>query len=108
MSAFGAMGLSFRPYNGAKGKGSHMSDYETTLAVYRAQIAALEARALETRLAGFNADTDYETNQRKADRLEEEARGLRILLPEIMRVTFGEECDDETEAEEPDDKDDRS
>ncbi|MGQ0834885.1 MAG: hypothetical protein ACT4O5_08200 [Gammaproteobacteria bacterium] len=85
-----------------------MIAYEETLDAHRAEIAALEARARALRQAWVSAYGGYETNQTEADRLEEEARGLRVSLPEITRITFGVDGDDEvyTEGEEPDDDDD--
>lgn len=85
-----------------------MSDYEKTLLAYRAEIAALETNALALREAWVSAD--YETQQLEADRLDEEARGLRLSLVEIMRSTFNtaSEEEEEVEADEPDDEADLS
>ena len=86
-----------------------MSDYEKTLDAYRAEIAELEAHARSLRAAWISASAGYEKSQSEANRLEEEARCLRVSLPEIMRITFGADADDVVvaEAEEPNDEDDR-
>jgi hypothetical protein len=82
-----------------------MNEYDEVLAGYRAEIAALEARARELREA-WSAAPDSETRQLEAEQIEAQARILRLSLPDILRARFGGQDDDEeTEPEsEPDEE----
>jgi multidrug resistance efflux pump len=75
-----------------------MSDYQMALQSYRADIAALEARARAVRDAWFSAD--HEANQYEADQLEHAARDLRQSLAQVMRDRFVGTVDDDEEEEE--------
>lgn len=60
-----------------------MSDYQMALQGCMADIAALEARARAVRDAWFSAD--HEANEDEAQQLDEDARGLRSSLAQLMR-----------------------
>ena len=81
-----------------------MNDYEKSLDDYRAEIVALETRARTLR-NGFSS-ADHEADRCEADRLEEEARSLRVLLPMLMRLEANADNDDAEEQERDDEESD--
>ena len=70
-----------------------MNEYEQVLGAYRAEIAAIEARAQTLREELSPIETQ-EARQREASTLDATARQLRLSLPERMRTAFDGSPDD--------------